>query len=607
MSTDMPQNNFKVIPDFLKNSVKEHPNGHAFSEWDEHSKSWIDYTWETFNQIVDTWRKAFWHTGLKKGDRVAILLPNSVNAALCDMAVLGNALTPVPLHAVDTPKSSAFIINDSESKLLFVPKALRWNAIASHESNFPHLREVIVIDNDLSNTENSPVPVITLEDWLKRAENGEMPTDYPEESDLAAIVYTSGTTGKPKGVMLSHKNVVSNVKDCDAFMKIQRDDVFLSFLPFSHTFERTVGYYLPTMKNAHIVFSRGVLNLAEDLKTIRPTVFISVPRIFERFQSRLEEYFIKAEIKTLADYAVDIGWRRFCHQNGLEIPESNFSDTDSIAWAALKNQVVKPLHDLFGGRLRLSIVGGAALSNKLGRFYCALELPLYQGYGLTESSPVISLNKEGYNNPITVGQPLPSMQVRIGEKDELQVRGPTVMQGYWNRPDATKEAFTEDGWLRTGDQADLFDTGHILIKGRIKEIIVTSTGEKIAPQDLELAIQADSLFDQAMVVGENRPFITCLTVINEDEWKRLANEFGVDPDNDEILLRRDIRMAALKRIKKACSKFPQYGVPRNVILLRDPWTVDNGCLTVTMKLRRKIVAEKLKTLIESLYSTPQAN
>ena len=257
--------------------------------------------------------------------------------------------------------------------------------------------------------------------------------------------------------------------------------------------------------------------------------------------------------------------------------------------------------------MRIAIAGGGALNNAIGRFYNAMGVELRQGYGLTETSPVISVNRENCNNPVTVGQPIPGLQIRLGDIEELQVKGPTVMKGYWKRPDATAEVFTEDGWFRTGDQADLSDAGRIRIKGRIKEIIVTSTGEKIPPTDMELAIQTDPLFEQVMVVGEARPFITALAVVNEAEWEKFAKEFNVDPSDDRMLMRRDIRMAALKRLKKAASRFPQYGIPRNIRLLKEHWTVDNGCLTVTMKLRRPIIREKLRAEIDELYTVPQNN
>ena len=603
-------NNVRVIPDLLVINENVRPSKVAYRQFNDKSKTWIGVTWKEFADMVRSWRKAFTAFGLKKGDHAAVLLPNSITATACDLSILSQGMVPVPLHAVDTPSSSAFILNNSEAKILFVPRTLRWNAMLNVQKEYPYLELVVTTGNDAeSASPDSPVPVVNLSDWLKQSEKTELEDVSIDPNDLAAIVYTSGTTGKPKGVMLTHDNVLSNVKSFSQVIDVGPDDVFLSFLPFSHTFERTVTFYFTLFLGAEVGFARSVLKLAEDLKVIRPTIFVAVPRVFEQFHNR-----IKASLKskgsiaaTLADQAEMIGWRRFCRRNGLAVPSSSASWLYSFIWPMLESRIVLPIRDVFGGRLRIAIAGGAALNNAIGRFYNAMGVELRQGYGLTETSPVISVNRENCNNPVTVGQPIPGLQIRLGDMEELQVKGPTVMKGYWKRPDATAEVFTEDGWFKTGDQADLSDAGRIRIKGRIKEIIVTSTGEKIPPTDMELAIQTDPLFEQVMVVGEARPFITALAVVNEAEWEKFAKEFNVDPTDERMLMRRDIRMAALKRLKKAASRFPQYGIPRNIRLLNDHWTVDNGCLKVTMKLRRPIIREKLRAEIDELYTVPQNN
>ena len=603
-------NNVRVIPDLLVINENVRPSKVAYRQFNDKSKTWIGVTWKEFADMVRSWRKAFTAFGLKKGDHAAVLLPNSITATACDLSILSQGMVPVPLHAVDTPSSSAFILNNSEAKILFVPRTLRWNAMLNVQKEYPYLELVVTTGNDAeSASPDSPVPVVNLSDWLKQSEKTELEDVSIDPNDLAAIVYTSGTTGKPKGVMLTHDNVLSNVKSFSQVIDVGPDDVFLSFLPFSHTFERTVTFYFTLFLGAEVGFARSVLKLAEDLKVIRPTSFVAVPRVFEQFHNR-----IKASLKskgsiaaTLADQAEMIGWRRFCRRNGLAVPSSSASWLYSFIWPMLESRIVLPIRDVFGGRLRIAIAGGAALNNAIGRFYNAMGVELRQGYGLTETSPVISVNRENCNNPVTVGQPIPGLQIRLGDMEELQVKGPTVMKGYWKRPDATAEVFTEDGWFKTGDQADLSDAGRIRIKGRIKEIIVTSTGEKISPTDMELAIQTDPLFEQVMVVGEARPFITALAVVNEAEWEKFAKEFNVDPTDERMLMRRDIRMAALKRLKKAASRFPQYGIPRNIRLLKEHWTVDNGWLTVTMKLRRPIIREKLRAEIDELYTVPQNN
>ena len=551
-------NNVRVIPDLLVINENVRPSKVAYRQFDDKSKTWIGVTWKEFADMVRSWRKAFTASGLKKGDHAAVLLPNSITATACDLSILSQGMVPVPLHAVDTPSSSAFILNNSEAKILFVQRTLSWNAMLNVQKEYPYLELVVTTGNDAeSASPDSPVPVVNLSDWLKQSEKTELEDVSIDPNDLAAIVYTSGTTGKPKGVMLTHDNVLSNVKSFSQVIDVGPDDVFLSFLPFSHTFERTVTFYFTLFLGAEVGFARSVLKLAEDLKVIRPTIFVAVPRVFEQFHNR-----IKASLKskgsiaaTLADQAEMIGWRRFCRRNGLAVPSSSASWLYSFIWPMLESRIVLPIRDVFGGRLRIAIAGGAELNNAIGRFYNAMGVELRQGYGLTETSPVISVNRENCNNPVTVGQPIPGLQIRLGDMEELQVKGPTVMKGYWKRPDATAEVFTEDGWFKTGDQADLSDAGRIRIKGRIKEIIVTSTGEKIPPTDMELAIQTDPLFEQVMVVGEARPFITALAVVNEAEWEKFAKEYNVDPTDERMLMRRDIRMAALKRLKKAASRF----------------------------------------------------
>lgn len=609
MSADTNTNDFKVIPDFLAHNLVAFPDRPAYRQFVAATQKWETLSWKQFNGIVEKWRRAIVGSGLKQGDHVAILMPNSFNSALADMSVLCSGMTPVPLHAVDTPASSGFILNNSESSLLIVPKALRWNAMLAAVKEFPSLKLVVTTGNDADEADkDSPVPVVNLDEWLEKFKDVELPAVKIDKDDLAAIVYTSGTTGKPKGVMLTHNNIVSNVLDCQRIFAFNCEDVFLSFLPFSHTFERTVTYYLAMQAGAEVAFARSVAKLGEDLLIVRPTVFISVPRVFEQIHSKIISKFTKkgSFVKALLDQTEAIGWRKFCRANGLAVPSSSFTWLDNILWPSLNKRIATAVRNVFGGRLRVTVSGGAALNNALGHFFCSMGLPLLQGYGLTETSPVVCFNNPGKNNPVTVGIPLTRVQARLGDFDELQIKGPSVMKGYWKRPEATAEAFTEDGWFKTGDQADFSDAGRIRIKGRIKEIIVTSTGEKIPPNDLELAIQADPLFEQVMVYGEGRPYITALAVVNPDEWNKFAVSLKVDPDDPESLNRRDVRLAAIRRLKKAAANFPQYGVPRNVQLLKDPWTIDNGALTVTMKLKRSVICERYSQEIKELYETQQS-
>ena len=480
----------------------------------------------------------------------------------------------------------------------------RWDAIYLTHTVMPDLRNVIFTEESAPDIRQDGVQHWDLESWLATGHGVEQLPEPPTEDDLAAIVYTSGTTGRPKGVMLTHKNVVSNVINTLKTVSPKPGDVFLSFLPLSHTFERMAGYYLALGMGCTIVFTRSIQQLAEDFRIIRPNVIISVPRIYERIFAKVQAKLARESgfVRFLFNWAVDVGWRRFCKKYGLPAQKGGITVLDPIIWPILERLVSKTLLNQFGGQLRIAISGGAALNAKVAKAFCGLGLPIIQGYGMTESSPIIAGNSLTYNHPSTVGKPLPETNVRLGEENEIQVKSPSIMKGYWNRPQATREAFTDDGWLKTGDVGEFDHEGFLRIVGRIKEIIVTSTGEKVPPADLELAIEIDPLFDQAYVIGENRPFISTIVVLNKEEWSKLAATLDLDPNDPESLMATVTRNAVLKRIKTAVKDFPQYALPRNVHMTLEPWTIENGLMTPTLKLKRKVLAEKFAPQIQALYA-----
>ena len=594
----------KTLDQFVPARAKIAPHTEALRQFDRRSNSWERISYRDLDERIQQWRKAFCKLGLQRGDRVAILLPNGVDAICCDQAVLANGCVPVPLHAIDTAGSSAFIIADSQASVLVTNRQSRWDAIYLTHTVMPNLRHVIFTEESSPESRQNGVQQWDLESWLATGHGvTELPA-APNEEDLAAIVYTSGTTGRPKGVMLTHKNVVSNVINTLKTVSPRPGDVFLSFLPLSHTFERMAGYYLALGMGCTIVFTRSIQQLAEDFRIVRPNVIISVPRIYERIYAKVQNKLARESkfVRFLFSWAVEVGWRRFCRKYGLPITEESFAFLDPIVWPILERLVSKTLLNQFGGQLRIAISGGAALNSKVAKAFCGLGLPIIQGYGMTESSPIIAGNSLSYNHPSTVGKPLPQTQVRLGEDNEIQVSSPSVMKGYWNRPQATREAFTEDGWLKTGDVGEFDSEGFLRIVGRIKEIIVTSTGEKVPPADLELAIEIDPLFEQAYVIGENRPFISTIVVLNKEEWRKLAETLDLDPNDPESLMATVTRNAILKRIKSAVKDFPQYALPRNVHMTLEPWTIENGLLTPTLKLKRKVLAEKFAPQIQALYA-----
>lgn len=593
--------NLTTLPQLLVNSVERYGEREALRQFDKETKSWHSLSYAQLMARVMEWRRAYAAMNLERGTRIGILMPNSIDHACADQAALANGLVPVPLHAIDTPGASAFILSDSRAQVLVTNKLTRWKQIQAAGGDLQDLTAVIITEDEVDDETGM---VRGLSEWLAAGAHVVELPEGPKEDDLAGIVYTSGTTGRPKGVMLTHGNIVSNVKATLECVFPQVGDIFLSFLPLSHTFERTAGYYLALATGCTIAYNRSVLLLADDLKTIRPTVIISVPRVYERIFARVQDKLKKSRpaARYLFDWAVEIGWRDFCRRNHLPVEHTGRAWLDGLM-RPLVRKVSSTLLDQFGGRLRIAISGGAALSSKVARTFCGLGLPIIQGYGMTEASPIIAGNNRTLNQPNTVGKPFNNVEVRLGEGDEIQIKGPSITRGYWNRPDATADAFTEDGWFRTGDVGGFNELGLLSIKGRIKEIIVTSTGEKVPPADLEAAIETDPLFSQCYVIGENRPYLSLITVVNPDEWASFAKSCGVDPADPASLDNPSVKTSALKRAKTAAGEFPHYALPRAVVLTQEPWTIENGLITPTLKLKRGPLSKKFANVISQLYAT----
>ena len=593
--------NLTTLPQLLVNSVERYGEREALRQFDKETKSWHSLSYAQLMARVMEWRRAYAAMNLERGTRIGILMPNSIDHACADQAALANGLVPVPLHAIDTPGASAFILSDSRAQVLVTNKLTRWKQIQAAGGDLQDLTAVIITEDEVDDETGM---VRGLSEWLAAGTHVVELPEGPKEDDLAGIVYTSGTTGRPKGVMLTHGNIVSNVKATLECVFPQVGDIFLSFLPLSHTFERTAGYYLALATGCTIAYNRSVLLLADDLKTIRPTVIISVPRVYERIFARVQDKLKKSRpaARDLFDWAVEIGWRDFCRRNHLPVEHTGRAWLDGLM-RPLVRKVSSTLLDQFGGRLRIAISGGAALSSKVARTFCGLGLPIIQGYGMTEASPIIAGNNRTLNQPNTVGKPFNNVEVRLGEGDEIQIKGPSITRGYWNRPDATADAFTEDGWFRTGDVGGFNELGLLSIKGRIKEIIVTSTGEKVPPADLEAAIETDPLFSQCYVIGENRPYLSLITVVNPDEWASFAKSCGVDPADPASLDNPSVKTSALKRAKTAAGEFPHYALPRAVVLTQEPWTIENGLITPTLKLKRGPLSKKFANVIAQLYAT----
>jgi long-chain acyl-CoA synthetase len=584
---------------FLERAART-PSHVAYRHYDIHRNVWEDLNWSTMRDRVACWQAALIRENLAAGDRVAIMLRNCPEWVMFEQAALSLGLVVVPLFTADRPDNVAYIVNHADLKVLLFETAEQWEALGAVLDRLETVQRFVSLDKLSQCTD---ARVAWAQAWLPEAATLQ-PCPVTDRNALTTIMYTSGTTGKPKGVMLSHWNILSNAYGGLQTFPVTLDDSMLSFLPLSHAFERTAGYYMAMMAGAKVAYARSVTLLADDLRIIRPTILVSVPRIYERIynaiHTRLEAATpVQHKLFTLA---VDVGWDRFEYRQGRG------GWTPKLwLWPLLKLVVADKVMDKLGGRLRLSISGGAALPPKVSRLFVALGLPLVQGYGMTETSPVVSVNHVNDNRPSTVGLPLEGIQVRIGDAQALLVNGPCNMLGYWRDPDATAAMVDNEGWLNTGDTARIDEGGHITITGRLKDIIVMSNGEKIPPADMEAAILRDRLFDQVMVYGEGHPALLVLAVVNPEEWKKLAQKVGVRPDMPESLQDMRVEKEVLQRIAVQIREFPGYAKVRRVLLSLDPWSIENGMMTATLKIKRTKVAEHYAHEIEDIYTSNLAS
>lgn len=597
MENIIPVETAKTLDGLFRERVRLSPRMVAYRSYDQTSEKWIDHTWEQMESEVARCQAALLKEGLVVGDRVAVMSRNCPEWVIFDQAALGLGLVIVPLYTEDRAENAAYILSDSGTRLLLLEDQKQWQPLKKLLAQMNSLSRIVTINLFEKCTEKTTdYTLVSLRDWLPE-KTGEIQYENHKPDDLATIMYTSGTSGRPKGVMLSHKNLLTNANSCLQVVPVLPDDLFLSFLPLSHAFERTVGYYLPLMSGATVAYARSIQQLQEDLVSIRPSVLISVPRIYERvyaaIQAKLEKR--SALSRFVFNFAVEVGYSRFEFQQ-----KRGPKRLSHLLWPLLNKLVAKEVMNKLGGRLRLAMGGGAPLSTEVSRMFIGLGLPILQGYGMTECSPVASTNSINDNVPSSVGNVIPGVEVKLGENNELLIRGPNVMLGYWNNPEATASVLASDGWLHSGDMASI-DNGRITITGRLKEIIVMSTGEKIPPTDMEAAILRDPLFEQVMLIGEGRSYLSILAVLNPDYWKKISQQHKLDSDISDLKKNKKAEKILLEKIAYQIREFPGYAKIHGVALAQEPWTVENGMLTPTLKLKRAKVLEHYQAAVNQLY------
>ena len=581
----------KTLDGLFRERVKLSPDRAAYSDFNPNTGRWRSRTWGEMYAAIGRWQAGFAADGLAPGDRVALMQRNSPEWVMFDQAAYGEGLVVVPLYTVDRPDNVAYILADCGARLVLFDTQEQWAQFRALNLDLPGVERILVLNPSGAPFDDPRVKSVA--DWLAEAGTNRHVTD--DSAKLASIIYTSGTTGRPKGVMLSHANILSNCRDSLTRSTVTADDHILSFLPLSHVFERTVGYYMGIMVGFKTSYARSIALLGEDLESVRPTIFNSVPRVYERVWAAIKVRLEAApeRRRKLFFRTVDIGYARFEHAQGRGPWKASF-----LLWPILKRLVADKVLAKFGGQLRAAGAGGAALAPEIMRVFIGLGLPVLQGYGMTESSPVITSSSNADNLPGSVGKPIPNVEIKIAENGELLVRGPNVMMGYWNNPKATA-ATIRDGWLHTGDVARIDANGYVFLTGRIKDIVVLSNGEKMPPGDIEDAVLGDSLFDQVMVFGEGKPYLSVLVVLNPERWQAAAQAANIDVN---ALASAEAEKLVLERISERMRPFPGYAQIRRASISLDPWSVENGLLTPTLKVKRAQIVARSEAELTRIYA-----
>jgi long-chain acyl-CoA synthetase len=566
---------------------------------------WEEISWNKINEMVRDLGLFLINRGVKPGEKVALFSPNRYEWWVADLAILSIGAVDVPIYATNSAEESRYILDNSDSKMCLVGTAEHMEKILQAKTKLPGLGEIVIFDE----IANPPQGVLNLKDAYKEGKAYKNKDEFDKRipaidfDDVATIIYTSGTTGNPKGVMLTHKNFVSNVQQCEALDPdfFEGDHLFLSFLPLAHSLERTCGYYAPLYLGKRVAFSESVDKLLMNFQEVRPTFLVSVPRIYEKVHAGVVgKMAAESPVKrSLFNWAMGVardslpyicedrpkpGWLGF-----------KYNLADKIIFSKIKSA-------LGMDKMVAAISGGGPLSVADAEFILGLGIKAVEGYGLTETTPVIAANRPKRIKPGTVGPAVKDTIIKIGEDGEILVKGPQIMKGYYKNPEATKEAFTEDGFFRTGDIGELDADGYLKITGRLKDIIVTSGGKNISPQNIENALVTSPFIEQVAVIGDNRKFLSALIVPSFSTLEAWAKNNNISfSSRKDLVGNPEVYKLFDKEISEIMKDFGRVEQIRKFTLLDAEWSQDTGELTPTLKVKRKVINQKYASIIDAMY------
>ncbi len=592
----------RTLPELFQKAAANHNRSDALNY--KKDKKWLPISSDEMLMRAENIALGLYSVGLRKDDKAAILAANSPEWTLTDAGCQFAGIIDVPIYTTLSANSVEYIIKDSGAKVFFLETVRCYERIKDVFAECPTIEKIIFFNADKTgHIENA----MSLDDLEKAGEalKDEKPqllkdlVESVKPPDIATLIYTSGTTGEPKGVMLSHTNLITIAIDAGENFHFSSKDVPLSVLPLSHVFERT-GMYLYIYNGMAVHFAESIDKTPENLKEVRPTIFVGVPRIFEKVyaKARLQAAQDSQLKEKIFDWAIETG-KEFALKKERREEISLFL---GAAHSVADKLVFSKLREFFGGRLRFCITGGAALSDDIWLIFTGAGISIMQGYGLTETSPVVSTNNTIDSKLGTVGKPIRNVQVRIAEDGEIEVAGPSVMQGYFNKEEATENAFTEDGWFKTGDIGELDGEGFLKITDRKKELFKTSGGKYIAPSPIEQLILSSRFVSQIVLVGNGQKFPAALIVPNFDALESYAKIKNLDLKTPKEFCESEKIINLLEReVEKFCKDMSQYEKVKKIALIKDELTVEGGELTPTLKVKRRVVDEKYKDVIKKIY------
>jgi long-chain acyl-CoA synthetase len=591
---------YGTLPSRFLNAIDSRPNQRA--QMFRHS----DSTWESISsgellRRVAGLSMALVELGVKPGDRVGLFAANRPEWHTADFAINGSGGVTVPIYFNESPERIRYILKHSGAHVIVVAGAEQLKRFLSCRAELPELEHVIVADAG----DTVPTECLRYETLIASAGGAEiaayrMRAAQVLPGQLCTIIYTSGTTGEPKGVMLTHNNMSSNVTDsCATFDFQPNSDIALSFLPLAHVYGRMLDY-IYMFNGVSVAYVESVDLVPQALLEVHPTVIAAVPRFFEKLYSKLMEQGSKTTgtKRKIFDWAMDVARRAAPWRTGVK----GCSPILKAQWALADKLVYKKIRAGTGGKLRMIFSGGAPLSKELAEFFWSIGIPIYQGYGLTETSPILTSNYP-QNRSGSSGRPIPKVLIRIAEDGEVLAKGPCVMQGYYKNPDATREVIDEDGWFHTGDIGHLDADNYLFITDRKKDLIKTAGGKFVAPQPIENALKTSPYITNAMIVGDERRFVVALIVPNATAVSAKAQDQGIRfSSNKEMAEHPAVRILIDREVKRLTAHLAQWETIKRFALLPEDFTFDNGSLTFTLKLKRRVVEKNYREVIDKLYA-----